>query len=63
VSATFAGARVRWGNQRFWRINEFATLEAALAFAEELRATQAERPINITVERRDGERWVGVGTE
>lgn len=57
---TLAEARVRWGNQRFWRIDEFATVEAALAFAAQLRETHAERGVNIVVERREGERWVTV---
>jgi len=57
-----ATARVRWGNSRFWRINEFATDEGAQAFAAELRATHAERvAMSIAVERWDGDRWAACG--
>lgn len=57
--ATLATARVRWGNSRFWRINEFATEQGARAFAAELReAHSVETSVAITVERRQGAHWV-----
>jgi hypothetical protein len=56
-----ARARVRWGNSRFWRINEFATEDGARAFVEELRRTHYDdRSLAIHLEVRNGDRWVPV---
>lgn len=57
-----SAARVRWGNQQFWRISEFAGLAEAEAFAELVRRGRSheDAPIEIWVERAVGRRWVRV---
>lgn len=58
IAMTWAELRVRWGTPRFWRINEFASEEAAREFARAVgRTHEAEAELTIVVERRRGTRW------
>jgi hypothetical protein len=58
MTMTVATARVRWGNPRFWRINEFASVDDAREFAAALREMHGSG-VQVSVETRDEkDRWI-----